>query len=123
MPHRGTGTLRAMLEWLGITPDEQREKFNLIGADEKRRRNTESRRQKRRAAGARPRAETYRQRRTTARDLRDRPQLPTAAGRGEELKRLRKERGCWPSASPRCAAWASAASRLRTAGRSTTPLG
>lgn len=96
--------MRAMIEWLGITPDEQREKFNLIGADEKRRRNTESLSQKRRAAGARP-------------------QLPTAAGRGEELKRLRKERGCWPSASPRCAAWASVTSRLRTAGRSTTPLG
>jgi hypothetical protein len=67
-----------IIERLGITPAEQREMFNLIGADEKRRRNTDSRRQKRRAAGARPRAETLRLRRRTAHDLRDRLQLSTA---------------------------------------------
>jgi hypothetical protein len=46
-----------IVQWLEITPAEQREMFNLIGADEKRRRNTESRREKRRAAGAQPRAQ------------------------------------------------------------------
>jgi hypothetical protein len=46
-----------IVQWLEITPAEQREMFNLIGADEKRRRNTDSRREKRRVAGAQPRAE------------------------------------------------------------------
>jgi hypothetical protein len=46
-----------IVQWLDITLAEQREMFNLIGADEKRRRNTESKREKRRAAGAQPRAQ------------------------------------------------------------------
>jgi hypothetical protein len=46
-----------IVQWLQITTAEQREMFNLIGADEKRRRNTDSRREKRRAAGAQPRAQ------------------------------------------------------------------
>jgi hypothetical protein len=46
-----------IVQWLEITLAEQRKMFNLIGADEKRRRNTDSRREKRRAAGAQPRAQ------------------------------------------------------------------
>ncbi len=54
--HYRTQTIVDLLE---ITSAEQREMFNLIGADEKRRRNTQSRRDKRRAAGAQPRAQYY----------------------------------------------------------------
>lgn len=67
-----------ILSWLEITPAEERKMFNLIGEDEKRRRNTEGRREKRRAAGAQPRAETYRKNRISARDLRDHLNLSTA---------------------------------------------
>lgn len=45
-----------IVQWLEIEPREQCEMYNLIGAEEKRRRNTESRRQKRRAAGLRSRS-------------------------------------------------------------------
>jgi hypothetical protein len=44
-----------IVEWLEITAAEQHQMFNLIGANEKRRRNTESKREKRRAAGSQPR--------------------------------------------------------------------
>ncbi len=58
-----------IIEWLEITPEEEREMQVLIGEDEKRRRNTERRREKRRAAGAQPRAESFHKRRRTALEL------------------------------------------------------
>jgi DNA-binding transcriptional regulator YiaG len=48
---------QTLVEWLEITAAEQRDMFNHIGASEKRRRNTESRREKRRAAGSQPRTQ------------------------------------------------------------------
>ncbi len=52
-------------KWLDITPEEQRHMYNLIGEDEKRRRNTDARREKRRAEGVQPR-DQYEQTRTAS---------------------------------------------------------
>ena len=46
-----------IIEWLGITPAEQRHLSSIIDKDEKRRRNTEARRRKRREEGMKPREE------------------------------------------------------------------
>lgn len=48
---------RTILEWLDITPAEQREMRTLIGPDEKRRRNREAHQDARRAQGMKPRAQ------------------------------------------------------------------
>jgi hypothetical protein len=74
-----------IVRWLEIEPHEQREMFNLVGADEKRQRNTESRREKRRAAGAQPRAHydkarsaSLQQKRVTARRLSEQDDLSSS---------------------------------------------
>lgn len=46
-----------IIDWLDITPQEQRHLSSIIGKDEKRRRNTEARRKKRREEGMKPREE------------------------------------------------------------------
>jgi predicted DNA-binding protein (UPF0251 family) len=76
---------KVIVQWLEIEPHEQSEMFNLIGTDEKRRRNTESRREKRRAAGARPRTQydkarsaSLKKKRVTALCLRDQHDLSTS---------------------------------------------
>lgn len=46
-----------VIEWLGITPEEQEHMTTLIGAQEKRKRNTEAKRASRRAQGVKPREE------------------------------------------------------------------
>ena len=46
-----------IIDWLDITPDEQRHLSSIISKEEKRRRNTEARRKKRREAGMKPREE------------------------------------------------------------------
>jgi hypothetical protein len=46
-----------ILSWLEMTLAEEREMYTLIGGDEKRRRNTESKRRKRRAEGVKPRGD------------------------------------------------------------------
>lgn len=46
-----------IMDWLHITPEEERQLSSIIGKGEKRRRNTEARRMKRRAEGMRPMAE------------------------------------------------------------------
>ena len=51
-----------IIEWLGITPEEQKHLSSIIDKDEKRRRNTEARRKKRREEGMRP-MEEYNQER------------------------------------------------------------
>ena len=51
-----------IIEWLGITPEEQKHLSSIIDKDEKRRRNTETRRKKRREEGMRP-MEEYNQER------------------------------------------------------------
>lgn len=48
---------RDIIDWLNITPEEQRHLSSIIGKDEKRRRNTEARRKKRREEGMKPREE------------------------------------------------------------------
>ena len=65
-------------KWLGITPEEQRHMYNLIDEDEKRRRNTENRREKRRAEGVKARMQyeeargaSLQKNRAEARHLRD----------------------------------------------------
>lgn len=50
-----------LIEWLGITPEEQRELSTIIDAQEKRRRNTEAKRKIRREAGAIPRSQYLQQ--------------------------------------------------------------
>ena len=74
-----------IVRWLEVEPHEQREMFNLVAADEKRRRNTESRREKRRAAGARPRSlydrarsASLQKKRATARRLSEQDDLSTS---------------------------------------------
>lgn len=51
-----------IIEWLHITPEEERQLSSIIGKGEKRRRNTEARRKKRREEGMRP-MEEYNQER------------------------------------------------------------
>lgn len=46
-----------IIEWLDITPEEQRELSTIIGPQEKRKRNTEAKRASRRAQGMKPREE------------------------------------------------------------------
>lgn len=46
-----------LVEWLGITPEEQKHLKTIIGPAEKRRRNTIAKREARRAAGVKPREE------------------------------------------------------------------
>lgn len=46
-----------LIEWLGITPEEQRELSTIIGPQEKRRRNTQAKREARRASGMQSREE------------------------------------------------------------------
>jgi predicted DNA-binding protein (UPF0251 family) len=74
-----------IVRWLEIEPHEQRQMFNLVAANEKCRRNTESRREKRRAAGARPqdhydkaRSASLQDKRATARRLSEQDDLSTS---------------------------------------------
>ena len=46
-----------LIEWLDITPEEQRQLSTIIGGQEKRKRNTKAKREKRREEGIRPREE------------------------------------------------------------------
>jgi hypothetical protein len=60
MGYPGAGYLltnKKIIDWLDITPDEQREMETIIGAGEKRRRNTIAKREARRSQGVKPRDE------------------------------------------------------------------
>lgn len=72
-----------IIEWLGITPEEQKHLSSIIDKDEKRRRNTEARRKKRREEGMRP-MEEYNQER--------KQKVETKV---ETLLRLMKENPLW----------------------------
>lgn len=75
-----------IIEWLDITPEEQRHLSSIIDAAEKRRRNTEARRKKRREEGMRPIQEYIEERKQQV--------LSTA----EQLKILMKENPSWTNA-------------------------
>ena len=63
--HPGAGynlSNSTIIDWLHITPEEEKHLSSIIGKDEKRRRNTEARRKKRREEGMRP-MEEYNQER------------------------------------------------------------
>lgn len=72
-----------IIEWMGITPEEQKHLSSIIDKDEKRRRNTEARRKKRREEGMRP-MEEYNQER--------KQKVETKV---ETLLRLMKENPLW----------------------------
>lgn len=72
-----------VIEWLGITPEEQSHMTTLIGAQEKRRRNTEAKRASRRAQGVKPReeylSEAERKRMEIRKAIEENPQLSVRA--------------------------------------------
>lgn len=66
MGYPGAGyylTNRKIIEWLDISPEEQKEMSTIIGADEKRRRNRLAKEKSRRAQGVRPMEEYNQERR------------------------------------------------------------
>ena len=75
-----------IIEWLDITPQEQKEMTTIIGAGEKRKRNLRLKEEQRRAAGIRPMAE-YNQ---------ERKQI--VESKAETLRRLMKENPSWTNA-------------------------
>lgn len=72
-----------VIEWLGITPEEQQHMTTLIGAQEKRKRNTEAKRASRRAQGVKPReeylSEAERKRMEIRKAIEENPQLSVRA--------------------------------------------
>lgn len=89
MGYPGAGymlTNKKLIDWLDITPEEQREMETIIGAGEKRRRNLLLKEQQRRAEGIRP-MEEYNQER--------REKVLTKA---QILKQLMKEHPTWTNA-------------------------
>lgn len=89
MGYPGAGYLltnKKLIDWLDITPDEQREMETIIGAGEKRRRNLLLKEQQRRAQGIRP-MEEYNQER--------KEKVLTKA---QILKQLMKDQPTWTNA-------------------------
>lgn len=86
MGYPGAGyflTNKKIIEWLDITPEEQKEMSTIIGAEEKRRRNRLSKEKSRRANGVRP-MEEYNQERKK-----------TVETKTQKLKRLMKKHPEW----------------------------
>lgn len=86
MGYPGAGymlTNKKIIDWLAITPEEQREMSTIIGAGEKRRRNTIAKRESRRAQGVKPReeylSEAERKRKAIRQALAENPTLSVRA--------------------------------------------
>lgn len=89
MGYPGAGymlTNRKLIDWLDITPEEQREMETIIGAGEKRRRNLLLKEQQRRAEGIRPMAEYNQERKEKV------------LNKAQILKQLMKDHPTWTNA-------------------------
>jgi len=79
-------TNRKIIDWLDISPEEQREMETIIGAGEKRRRNLLLKEQQRRAEGIRPMAEYNQERKEKV------------LNKAQILKQLMKDHPTWTNA-------------------------
>ena len=77
---------QTIIDWLEISPEEQKHLSSIISKEEKRRRNTEARRKKRREEGMRPIEEYIQERKQQV------------LSNAEQLKKLMKENPSWTNA-------------------------